>query len=307
MTKSLRFEFVDLKLFSLVAEKGSISHAADLMPLALSAASARIKTLEERLGLTLFERKPRGVELTQAGKLFLDHAKGLLRAANEAQRGMEVLSGEGRIQLTLFSNTTGLSTDLPAMLGKFLEENPQIDINFEQRASKEVLKAVSSGGADLGIVDGDYNQRELLYLLFQRNQLVVIAHPNTELGKLESCRFKDLLNHPLVGYNSESSLQKFIERMSLLSHQSGSFRAKVPDFNSVANLVSANVGAAIVPKPLAERLKQRLNIKVIELNEPWANRELHVCIRPPDDKPMIQNSEQSLSALRLAKYLAGVD
>ena len=307
MTKSLRFEFLDLKLFSLVAEKGSISHAAEIMPLALSAASARIKTLEERLGLILFERKPRGVELTHAGKLFFEHAQGLLRAADEAQQGMEALSGNGRIRLNLFSNTTGLSTNLPAMIGDFLKDNPHIDINFEQHASKEVLKAVSLGKADLGIVDGDYSQRELLYLLFQRNQLVVITHPETELGQKESCKFKDLLSFPLVGYNSESSLQQFIQRMSLLSHQSGSFRANVPDFNSVANLVSKNVGAAIVPKPLAERFKKRLEVQIVELDEPWANRELHVCIRPPLERIPGQNEEQNLPALRLARYLAGVE
>lgn len=298
MTKSIRFEFIDLKLFLLVAEHGSLSQAAEAMPLALSAASARIKTLESRLSLKLLERKARGVELTHAGKLFLEHARGLMRAANEAQKGMEAISGKGKVKLNLFSNTTGLSTELPAKLGEFLRDNPDVDVNFEQHSSREVAESVFSGKADLGIVDGDYNQNDLLYLLYKRNELVIIAHPESEQAKLSKCRLKDWLKHPLVGYEKGSSLQKFIDRMSLLIHQSGSYRAFAPDFNSVATLVAENVGVAIVPRPLAERFKERFGVIVVELDEIWANRELHVCIRPDADKNM--------PALRLARFLTGV-
>ena len=296
MEKSIRFEFTDLKLFCLVAEHGSLSHAAQAMPIALSAASARIRALEERLETALFDRKPRGVELTHAGTQFLEYAQSLLRAAREAQRGMEALSGKGRNKLNVFSNTTGMSTDLPSKLGKFLNLHPEVDIDLAQHASKTVLKAVQSGDADLGIVDGDYNQRELLFLLFQRNELIVVAHPDTELGRQESCRFKDWLQHPLIGYLDDSSLQQFIERMSLLNHLSGSFRAKVPDFNSVASLVASNVGAAIMPRPIALQLQSRFQLALVSLDEAWANRELHVCIRP--------ELESNLIAFRLARYLS---
>ncbi len=296
MEKAIRFEFTDLKLFCLVAEHGSLSHAAQAMPLALSAASARIKALEARLETALFERKPRGVVLTHAGKQFLEYAQSLLRAARDAQRGMEALTGKGRNKLSVFSNTTGMSTDLPNKLGEFLSAHPEVDIDLTQCASKEVLKSVQSGEADLGIVDGDYNQRELLFLLFQRNELIVVAHPDTELGQLPACRFKEWLQYPLIGYLDNSSLQQFIERMSLLNHISGSFRAKVPDFNSVASLVASNVGVAIMPRPIALQLQSRFQLTLVPLDEPWANRELHVCVRP--------ELENNVVAFRLARYLS---
>lgn len=299
MTKPIRFDLADLRLFIAIVEQGSLSKAAQVLPLALSAASARLKGLEERLGLVLFERGARGVSVTVAGQHFYDHAVRLVKAAHDAQTGMDALSGKGRIRLKLWSNTTGLSTDLPRQLGEFLQFNSEIDIDLEQHSSREVLKAVAAGKADLGIVDGDYSQRDLLYLLYQRNELVVIAHPESTIAKNERCRFKQWLQQPIVGYETDSSLQQFIQRMAIIAHQPAQFRATVPSFSSVAELVAKNVGVAILPKPIAKRFAKNLAIKIIELDEPWADRELHVCLRPQTDT--------SLPALKLARFLAGVE
>jgi len=299
MTKPIRFDLYDLKLFVATVENGSLSKAAQILPLALSAASARIKALEERLGIELLQRGPRGVVATSAGQLFYDHALRLLQAAQDTQRGMDALSGRGRVKLRLLSNTTGMSTQLPAQLASFLVTNPEIDLQFDQSSSREVLKAVAAGHADLGIVDGDYSQRELLYLLYQRNQLVVIAHPESPLARLPRCGFADWLKQPLVGLQADSSLQQFLQRMAVLAHSAAQFRVTAPNSASVAQMVAQNIGVAIVARPLAEQYQRQLGVILIELDEPWANRELNVCLRPTLDT--------RLPALRLARYLAGVE
>ena len=299
MTNALRFELYDLKLYVATVESGSISKAAEKLPLALSAASARIKNLEDRLGSQLLLRGARGVKVTTAGKLFYDHALRMLRVAGDAQRGMDALAGKGREKLRLWSNTTGLSTRLPQQLAEYLQMNPELDIEFEQHASRDVLKAVNSGAADLGIVDGDYSQRDLLYLLYQRNQLVVIAHPQNALAQQARCKFIDWLAQPLVGYESESSLQQFIERMALIAHLPANFRVKVPNFSSVAKMVSQGIGVAIVPLPLAEQYQSQYDIRIVDLDETWANRELHVCVQP--------NENTSLPAIKLARFLAQIE
>ncbi|WP_196139075.1 LysR substrate-binding domain-containing protein [Aliikangiella sp. G2MR2-5] len=299
MAKALRFELIDLRLFVLVVQTGSISKAAEAMPIALSAASTRIKGLEERLQTRLFKRMPRGVELTHSGKVFLDYANRLLTTAKEAQQDMDALGGRGRERLRVLSNTTGLSTNLTRALGRYLANNPQIDLAVERFSSKKIISAVSAGQADIGIVDGDYQHHDLITLVYQRNQLVVLTNGESEIAPLESCRFVDYLKHPMIGYEEESSLQQFIQRMSLLSHRTASFRATAPDFESVASLVSAKVGNAIMPKPVAENYSNALGLKIIRLDESWANRELKICIN--------SRLDSNVQAQRLAKYLAGWD
>lgn len=298
MAKPLRFDLADLRLFIAIVEQGSLSKAANVLPLALSAASARLKGLEERLGLELFKREPRGVSVTIAGQHFYDHAVRLVKAAYDAQTGMDALSGKGRIRLKLWSNTTGLSTELSRQLGEFLQFNPEIDIDVEQHSSRNILKAVAAGKADLGVVDGDYSQRDLLYLLYLRNELVAIAHPENQIAEAAKCRFNEWLLQPLVGYETDSSLQQFIQRMAVIAHSPAQFRATAPSFSAVSELVAKNVGVAILPKPIAARFAKNLPIKIIELDEPWADRELHICLRPQTDT--------RLPALKLARFLAGV-
>ena len=179
MTKPIRFEMADLKLYVTIIEQGSLSKAAKTLPLALSATSARLKALEDRLEIQLVERSARGVKATVAGQHFYDHAVRLVKAAQEAQLEMDAISGKGRLRIKLSSNVTGLSTELPRQLSEFLEQNPNMDIDLLQQASRDAHNAVASGRADLAIVDRDYTNQELLYLLYQRNQLVVIANSSS--------------------------------------------------------------------------------------------------------------------------------
>ncbi len=298
MTKP-RFDIADLRLYVAIVECGSLSKAAERLPLALSAASARLKALEEKLGITLVTRSAQGVKETNAGRLFYDHALRLLQVAQDAQDGMDALSGKGRIQLRLCSNTTGLSTNLSARLGEFLTQHPNVDVQFEQMASRDVIKEIASGKADVGIVDAYYDKQELLYLLFQRNELVVVAHNEHALAQQPSCKFNDWLKQPLVGFQTDSSLQQFIERMAILAHQPARFRVSAPTFNAVAQLVSQQVGLAIMPRQAALRYAATLPLSVIDLDEPWATRELNICVRPDMDT--------SMPALKLAKFLARLD
>ncbi|WP_444998091.1 LysR substrate-binding domain-containing protein [Aliikangiella sp. IMCC44359] len=299
MTKPLRFELFDLRLYVAIVEAGSLSKAAASLPLALSAASARLKMLEQRLNMLLLKRSSQGVKMTNAGHLFYEHAQRLLQAAQEAQQGMEALSGKGRIKLKLFSNTTGLSTDLSNHLAGFLVENDSIDLLIEQRASKDVVKSIASGEADIGIVDGHYNRGDLLYLLYQRNRLVVIANKEHSLAQQTSCRFTDWLKESLVGYEPESSLQQFLERMALFERLPPKFKVNAPSFGAVAQMVASRVGIAVMPEPAARRYAAALPLTIIDLAEPWSTRELHICVRPQLDT--------TLPTLKLARYLSGIE
>src|SRR5260370_16382587 len=82
----MRFDLVDLKLFIAVAETRSITNGANRVHLALASASARIKGLEEALGVSLLQRGRRGVELTPAGESLLDHSRIIMHNV-EAMRG----------------------------------------------------------------------------------------------------------------------------------------------------------------------------------------------------------------------------
>ncbi|HKU05157.1 MAG TPA: LysR family transcriptional regulator, partial [Bradyrhizobium sp.] len=124
----MRFDLVDLQLFVAVAETRSITAGAARVHLALASASERIKGLEAALGVALFKRGRRGVELTAAGESLLDHARLVLNNV-EAMRGDLARFASGvRANVHLLANTSGLSEHLPRALASFLREHPAINV-----------------------------------------------------------------------------------------------------------------------------------------------------------------------------------
>src|SRR5260221_633813 len=116
----MRFDLVDLQLFIAVAETRSITNGAQRHHLALASASARIKGLEQALGVVLLVRGRRGVELTPAGESLLDHARIVILNV-EALRGDLLAFSRGvKATVRFLANTSGLSEYLPKTLAAFL-------------------------------------------------------------------------------------------------------------------------------------------------------------------------------------------
>jgi DNA-binding transcriptional LysR family regulator len=146
----VRFDLVDLQLFIAVADQRSITRGAERSHLALASASARIKGLEDALGVALLKRGRRGVELTAAGESLLDHARIVIHQV-EAMRGDLAAYASGvRASVLLLASTSGLSEHLPRALASFLRAHPDINVDVEERESADIATAIVSGAADLG-------------------------------------------------------------------------------------------------------------------------------------------------------------
>jgi DNA-binding transcriptional LysR family regulator len=147
----MRFDLVDLQLFIAVADQRSITRGADRAHLALASASARIKGLEEALGVTLLKRGRRGVELTAAGESLLDHARIVIHNVEALRGDLAGFASGVRANVHLLTNTSGLSEHLPKALASFLREHPDINVDVEERESADIATAIAAGSADLGL------------------------------------------------------------------------------------------------------------------------------------------------------------
>src|SRR5690349_21183746 len=125
-TKPMRYDFTDLRLFLLVAETGSITHGAERAHLALASASARIRGMEEALGVALLERGRRGVRTTAAGRALAQHARTVLQQLERMRGELGEYARGLKLRVRLLANTAALSEFLPEALGTFLAEHPTI-------------------------------------------------------------------------------------------------------------------------------------------------------------------------------------
>jgi DNA-binding transcriptional LysR family regulator len=176
-----------LRVFVAVAERQHVTRAAEALHIAQSAASASIAALEGRHGAKLFHRVGRGIELTEAGTLFLVEARAVLARAEAAELVLSELGGLRRGTLAVQASQTIASYWLPRHLVAFRRAHPGIDIRLAVGNTTQVAAAVHDGSAELGFVEGAVDDPALGSRAVARDQLVIVVgieHPWAGCGAI---------------------------------------------------------------------------------------------------------------------------
>jgi DNA-binding transcriptional LysR family regulator len=278
----MRFDLTDLRLFVQVAENSSITQGADRANMALASASARIRGMEEALGVSLLERGPRGVKPTPAGRALIHHAHVVLQQL-ERMRGELAKYAQGlKGHVRLLSNTIASTEFLPQALAAFLAHHPTIDIDLEERPSHEIVQAVAEGFADVGVVIDTNDLAKLETFPFATDRLVLIASRDHPLSRRERLAFHEVLGEEFVGLSRGSALQDTLGRQASLAGRPLKLRVRLSGFDAICRMVEHGAGVAVIPET-ATRFRRRSAIKVVQLTDAWALRTLVICVRRFDE------------------------
>ena len=275
----MRFDLVDLALFRHVVEAGSITHGAERANLALAAASTRIRAMEASLGAALLLRGRGGVVPTAAGRTLLAHARGLLAEIERMQGDLSVFAGGAVGQIRVLSNTNALTEFLPEALSAYLASHAGISVDIEERLSDEIVGLVAEGAADLGIVAGTVDTGALETFPFRHDRFVVVVAGDHVLAGRTELAFAEVLGHDLVGLDRPSALTRFLAEKAARLGRPMRLRVQLRSFDAVCRLVECGVGLGIVPETTARRAARAMGIAVVPLQDPWAARDLTLCVR----------------------------
>src|SRR5271166_1789887 len=169
-----------LRVFVAAAERQHVTRAADALNLTQSAVNAAIAALESRHETKLFNRVGRGIELTDAGRLFLTEAKAILARVEAAELALAEFSGLKSGTLSVQASQTIASFWLPRHLVAFRRAPPGIDVRLSIGNSTQVAAAIHAGTADLGFVEGEVLDPALVSRPVARDQMIVVVgadHP----------------------------------------------------------------------------------------------------------------------------------
>jgi DNA-binding transcriptional LysR family regulator len=275
----MRFDLVDLQLFIAVADSRSITRGADRAHLALASASARIKGLEEALGVALFKRGRRGVELTAAGESLLDHARLVIHNVENLRGDLARFASGVRASVLLLANTSGLSEHLPRALAAFLRDNPDINVDVEERESTDIASAIASGSADLGFAAEHALPETLERFTFREDRLTLVTARKNPLAGRRQIDFQEAAACNFVGLTNATALQVHISKHAARLGMRLLVRARLRDFDAICQMVAADVGVAVVPEAAAKRCARTMGIAAVRIRDAWANRRLVICAR----------------------------
>ncbi len=276
------FDLYELTLFQLVAETGSFTRAAERVGLTQSAMTRQIHGMEERLGALLFERTTRHVALTRAGRLLQERVTPILKATDELFR--EVQQTFNRLPPILrvgVARSIGLAY-LPGYFFAFHRQHPEVQLQVEQRTSRDIVQALDAGELDAGLVcPPAHLPRSLKATHRFADEFVAILPPQFAVpAGLET--LKDLKNH--------LSKQRWlmIERESYTGQRLNRWlkehgcqiepAMELDSFDVMVNLVSLGLGVGLVPHRVLPLYEQRRAVQRIGV-KPRFSRDLAVVVR----------------------------
>lgn len=240
-------ELRQLRYFVGISEAGSILRAAGRLHVAQPALGQQLSALESEIGTRLFDRSSRGVTLTDAGRLFLEHARLILadveRAKEVVRASAAIPKGEVAIGLT---TTVALAATMPILIA-CQTELPQVRLKLVEAYSGFLRERLQSGQLDLALMYGDSSDTGLSKRPLLDDQLVLVAGAaDTRLRRRIPLAM--LADWPLVLPGREHALRRIIEDACAPQKIVLNIVAEIESLNSVKRAVEAGIGNTILPQ-----------------------------------------------------------
>jgi DNA-binding transcriptional LysR family regulator len=275
----MRLDLADLHLFLCVADVGSITQGAARANLALASASERLRNIEADAGVRLLERRPRGVVTTEAGEALAHHARLILRQQALLRGELQDFAAGARGTLHLYANTGALTGFLPQRLAPWLAARPRLHVELKERASTEIVRAISAGWVEAGVISDAVETAGLVLHPVAKDPLVLIVPAGHRLAKRGTVRFGEILDERFVGLAPGNALQDHIDDHARAAGRALTLRIRMKTFEALCEMVAHGIGLGIVPQAIASRYRRRHGYQVVSLEDEWAHRRLCLCFR----------------------------
>ena len=234
-----------LQIFRTVAELQSYTQAARQLYLTQPAVSMQIKQLEEEVGMPVFDRIGKKIQLTDAGRELLQHARNIHIQLEEAQQSMEELRGvkRGRLHLTMASTANYFT---PRLLAGFCREYPDIQISLSVANRAGLLQALEQNTTDMVIMGEPPTTMPLAAEIFMENPLVIVAPPGHRLAGKKNITLKEVAREHFIireiGSGTRAAVERFLSTHDLERPQS----IEMNSSEAIKQAVQAGLGLGVV-------------------------------------------------------------
>lgn len=257
---------IDLRLlryFVAVAEESHLTKAAARLGIRQPPLSQQIRVLEEELGVTLFHRLPRGMELTESGRALLEDAHKILALTEQAVEGVRRVSQGEAGRLTVgFTGSAAFHPFVPSVIRRFRELAPNVRLVLEESSTGELMDDVCGGRVDVAFVRGPYGPDRGVVVEKVLDETMLAAfpadHPAVRRRPRQRIALSELAEESLILYRRHSGpgLYDAILAACAAAGFSPRIAQEAPRMLSTLSLVAAGLGVSLVPASL-----RRVNIE----------------------------------------------
>ncbi len=253
-------ELYQLRTFVTVADTGNLTHAAERLFTSQPAISAHVKALEEELGVKLFKRTPKGMQLTDVGNVLQEQAKLVLQASYDLQLKAKILQGEVTGQVKVGLNTDADFLRLTALHHSLVTSHPQLKIQITHGISAELLQKLTRGSLDGTFYFGWDEPDGVDHLPLLESKIVIAGHSKWA-EQLEVASVEQLIEFPWINPVPFCPYSNFVRQIFSDANNQPNWVTDAASENSMNVLLRAGAGLSLV--------------RMDEV-EPWLEEGIHV-------------------------------
>ncbi|MBX2836715.1 MAG: LysR family transcriptional regulator [Gammaproteobacteria bacterium] len=258
-----------LKYLDTVARVGSIRKAADQLAITASALNRRIIAMEEDLGLPIFDRVAKGVQLNAAGELFIHHIRSQLADMERVKSQIHDLQGVRRGHVSIACSQALMVTMLPTEIHKYQQEHPEVTFSVKVCTRHTAISDLESFSADLAVVFEPESSAGFQSRLCVPKQLYAQFSASHELNGEGTLRLRDCLNWPLALPTKSNGIRYLLEQSAASSSSSLNVSIESDNFHLLrqvcenSNLVSFTLDTELS----AHNRSQSMSYRPIDLRD----------------------------------------
>ncbi|MFT4172305.1 MAG: LysR family transcriptional regulator [Rhodocyclaceae bacterium] len=250
-------ELKALRAFTEVVRSGSFTKAARLLYVTQPTISKMIRALEDELGTPLLLREGKSVRLTDAGRVVFDHGQTVLAATARLQGELEAIGQLVHGQLRMGLPPMVGSAFFAPVVRAYREQYPGVELILSEDGARDLERGVVAGNLELAVTVLPTAREELSTLEFSSEDLCLVAPADSDWAGVTRVGIADLRDASLVLFNEGFALA---DRVAAACREAGfapHVAARSGQWDFIAELVSARLGVALLPRRLCERLDRR--------------------------------------------------
>lgn len=234
-----------LQIFLAVAQEGGVSKAAQKLNYVQSNVTARIRKLEDELGVSLFYRRPRGMSLTPAGEVLVPYAVKAMRLLEQAQRAVaELAEVGGRLNLGSLGSTAAVR--LPGLLAAYHQQFPAVEINLTTDRLHDLIDQVLEYKLDGAFVTGPVNRPELVQQEAFWEELVLVTQTGTKPPPGEE--YRSALVCPQGQCHYRTRMEYWLREEGMVPYRTMEFDT----LEAILGCVAAGMGVSMLPRSVVK-------------------------------------------------------
>ena len=260
-----------LQVFHTVARLLSFTKAAETLHMTQPAVTFQVRQLEEYFNTRLFDRTHNRISLTDAGQRVYQYADRIFELYTEMENAVREMTGEISGSLTIGASTTIAEYMLPALLGDFRAQYPDVSIHLKVSNTEGIVSMVENNTIDLGVVEAPVSNRNLVVDRCRMDQLVAIVPPRHPAATKKVIKLSELLEYPFICREEGSGTREVINEYMGRSDSCTvglNVAMELGSPEAVKGAVEAGMGISVVSRATILKELRLETLVAIELDPP---------------------------------------